>query len=195
MVLTAPDTNKAPQLDKLDIQLIRTASEADLTELTATIAEAEKILNAEDKDKYSATALEDLQKDGKRWKGIHRKHISDRCRCKESRNQSKDADIQTQFTITATAGEGGKIELKDEIKEKAKDETSYETKAYKGTSKVFTITPDKGYHIESITVDETDVKDIVKEYTFKDITEDHTIAVTFAKDGLTVAKRKPACNN
>ena len=101
---------------------------------------------------------------------------------------AKLADIQTQFTITATAGEGGKIELKDEIKEKAKDETSYETKAYKGTSKVFTITPDKGYHIESITVDETDVKDIVKEYTFKDITEDHTIAVTFAKDGLTVAK-------
>ena len=33
---------------------------------------------------------------------------------------AKLADIQTQFTITATAGEGGKIELKDEIKEKAK---------------------------------------------------------------------------
>ena len=44
---------------------------------------------------------------------------------------AKLADIQTQFTITATAGEGGKIELKDEIKERAKDETSYETKAYK----------------------------------------------------------------
>ena len=61
MVLTAPDTNKAPQLDKLDIQLIRTASEADLTELTTTITEAEKVLTAEDKDKYSEAALVELK--------------------------------------------------------------------------------------------------------------------------------------
>lgn len=49
LVLTAPDTNKAPQLDKLDIQLIRTASEADLTDLKATIAEAEEILTQKTK--------------------------------------------------------------------------------------------------------------------------------------------------
>ena len=176
--------------EKSEAATFTTLKGADLTELTATIAEAEKILKAEDKDKYSAAALVELQELVNAGKLLTATSTQEAVDKKKDEITAKLADIQTQFTITATAGEGGKIELKDEIKEKAKDETSYETKAYKGTSKVFTITPDKGYHIESITVDETDVKDIVKEYTFKDITEDHTIAVTFAKDGLTVAKEK-----
>ena len=174
--------------EKSEAATFTTLKGADLTELTATIAEAEKILKAEDKDKYSAAALVELQELVNAGKLLTATATQEAVDKKKDEITAKLAEIQTQFTITATAGEGGKIELKDEIKERAKDETSYETKAYKGTSKVFTITPDKGYHIESITVDETDVKDIVKEYTFKDITEDHTIAVTFAKDGLTVAK-------
>ena len=40
LILTAPDTNKAPQLDKLDIVLKRTADEADLTELEAVLKTA-----------------------------------------------------------------------------------------------------------------------------------------------------------
>ena len=174
--------------EKSEAATFTTLKGADLTELTATIAEAEKILKAEDKDKYSEAALVELQELVEAGRQLTATSTQEAVDKMKDEITAKLADIQTQFTITATAGEGGKIELKDEIKEKAKDETSYETKAYKGTSKVFTITPDKGYHIESITVDETDVKDIVKEYTFKDITEDHTIAVTFAKDGLTVAK-------
>ena len=174
--------------EKSEAATFTTLKGADLTELTATIAEAEKILKAEDNEKYSAAALVELQELVNAGKLLTATSTQEAVDKKKDEITAKLADIQTQFTITATAGEGGKIELKDEIKERAKDETSYETKAYKGTSKVFTITPDKGYHIESITVDETDVKDIVKEYTFKDITEDHTIAVTFAKDGLTVAK-------
>ena len=174
--------------EKSEAATFTTLKEADLTELTTTITEAEKVLTAEDKDKYSEAALVELKELVEAGKQLTATSTQEAVDAKKDAIQAKLADIQTQFTITATAGEGGKIELKDEIKEKAKDETSYETKAYKGTSKVFTITPDKGYHIESITVDETDVKDIVKEYTFKDITEDHTIAVTFAKDGLTVAK-------
>ncbi len=174
--------------EKSEAATFTTLKGADLTELTATIAEAEKILKAEDKDKYSEAALVELQELVEAGRQLTATSTQEAVDKMKDEITAKLADIQTQFTITATAGEGGKIELKDEIKERAKDETSYETKAYKGTSKVFTITPDKGYHIESITVDETDVKDIVKEYTFKDITEDHTIAVTFAKDGLTVAK-------
>ena len=174
--------------EKSEAATFTTLKEADLTELTTTITEAEKVLTAEDKDKYSEAALVELKELVEAGKQLTATSTQEAVDATKDEIQAKLADIQTQFTITATAGEGGKIELKDEIKEKAKDETSYETKAYKGTSKVFTITPDKGYHIESITVDETDVKDIVKEYTFKDITEDHTIAVTFAKDGLTVAK-------
>ena len=176
LVLTAPDTNKAPQLDKLDIQLIRTASEADLTELTATIAEAEKILNAEDRDKYSATALVELQKMVNDGNAFTENTSQAEVDAKKAEIKAKIADIQTQFTITATAGEGGKIA----------PETT--TTVYKGTSKVFTITPDKGYHIESITVDGENVETIATEYAFNDVVANHTIEVTFAKDELTIAK-------
>ena len=176
LVLTAPDTNKAPQLDKLDIQLIRTASEADLTDLKATIAEAEEILNAEDKDKYSATALVELQEMVNAGKAFTENTSQADVDEKKAEIKAKIADIQTQFTITATAGEGGKI---------APEAT---TTVYKGTSKVFTITPDKGYHIESITVDGENVETIATEYAFEDIVANHTIEVTFAKDELTIEK-------
>ena len=176
LVLTAPDTNKAPQLDKLDIQLIRTASEADLTDLKATIAEAEEILNAEDKDKYSATALVELQEMVNAGKAFTENTSQAEVDAKKAEIKAKIADIQTQFTITATAGEGGKIAPEDT------------TTVYKGTSKVFTITPDKGYHIESITVDGENVETIATEYAFEGIVANHTIAVTFAKDELTIAK-------
>lgn len=44
LILTAPDTNKAPQLDKLDIVLKRTADEADLTELEKVLKTAREKL-------------------------------------------------------------------------------------------------------------------------------------------------------
>ena len=174
--------------EKSEAATFTTLKGADLTELTATIAEAEKILNAEDKDKYSAAALVELQELVNAGKLLTATSTQEAVDKKKDEITAKLADIQTQFTITATAGEGGKIELKDEIKERAKDETSYETKAYKGTSKVFTITPDKGYHIESIAVDGENVETIATEYAFEGIVADHTIAVTFAKDELTIAK-------
>ena len=175
LVLTAPDTNKAPQLDKLDIQLIRTASEADLTDLKATIAEAEEILNAEDKDKYSATALVELQEMVNAGKAFTENTSQADVDEKKAEIKAKIADIQTQFTITATADNGGTIA------------PTGATKVYKGTSKAFTITPNAGYHVDSLTVDGTAVN-VVTEYTFSDVTANHTIAVTFAKDAMTVAK-------
>lgn len=47
LILTAPDTNKAPQLDKLDIVLKRTADEADLTELKEVLKTAREKLAEE----------------------------------------------------------------------------------------------------------------------------------------------------
>lgn len=47
LILTAPDTNKAPQLDKLDIVLKRTADEADLTELEKALKTARERLAEE----------------------------------------------------------------------------------------------------------------------------------------------------
>ena len=175
LVLTAPDTNKAPQLDKLDIQLIRTASEADLTELQTAITNAEAILNAADKDKYSAAALVELQELVNAGKQLTTASSQTDVDAKKDDITAKIADIQTQFTITATADNGGTIA------------PTGATKVYKGTSKAFTITPNAGYHVDSLTVDGTAVN-VVTEYTFSDVTANHTIAVTFAKDAMTVAK-------
>ena len=162
--------------EKSEAATFTTLKEADLTELTATIAEAEKILNAEDRDKYSATALVELQKMVNDGNAFTENTSQAEVDAKKAEIKAKIADIQTQFTITATAGEGGKIA----------PETT--TTVYKGTSKVFTITPDKGYHIESITVDGKNVETIATEYAFEDIVANHTIEVTFAKDELTIAK-------
>lgn len=175
LVLTAPDTSKGPQLDKLAIVLTKTADEADLTELQTAITNAEAILNAADKDKYSAAALVELQELVNAGKQLTTESSQADVDAKKAEITAKIADIQTQFTITATAGNGGKIA------------PTGATNVYKGTSKAFTITPNDGYHVDSLTVDGTAV-DVVTEYTFSDVTANHTIAVTFAKDAMTVAK-------
>ena len=175
LVLTAPDTSKGPQLDKLAIVLTKTADEADLTELQTAITNAEAILNAADKDKYSAAALVELQELVNAGKQLTTASSQADVDAKKAEITAKTADIQTQFTITATAGEGGKIA------------PTGTTKVYKGTSKAFTITPNAGYHVDSLTVDGAAVN-VVTEYTFSDVTANHTIAVTFAKDAVTVAK-------
>ena len=174
LVFTAPDGD-SPQTDKFDIELVKLADEADLTELQTAIANAEAILNAADKDKYSATALVELQELVNAGKQLTTASSQADVDAKKAEITAKIADIQTQFTITATAGNGGKIA------------PTGATNVYKGTSKAFTITPNDGYHVDSLTVDGTAV-DVVTEYTFSDVTANHTIAVTFAKDAMTVAK-------
>ena len=174
LVFTAPDGD-SPQTDKFDIELVKLADEADLTELQTAITNAEAILNAADKDKYSAAALVELQELVNAGKRLTTASSQADVDAKKAEITAKTADIQTQFTITATAGEGGKIA------------PTGATKVYKGTSKAFTITPNAGYHVDSLTVDGTAVN-VVTEYTFSDVTANHTIAVTFAKDAVTVAK-------
>ena len=174
LVFTAPDGD-SPQTDKFDIELVKLADEADLTELQTAITNAEAILNAADKDKYSAAALVELQELVNAGKQLTTASSQTDVDAKKAEITAKIADIQTQFTITATAGNGGKIA------------PTGATKVYKGTSKAFTITPNDGYHVDSLTVDGTAV-DVVTEYTFSDVTANHTIAVTFAKDAMTVAK-------
>jgi hypothetical protein len=49
-----------------------------------------------------------------------------------------------------------------------------------GDNQTFTITPDLGFHITSLTVDGTAVVPPVFSYTFDNVTADHTIAATFA---------------
>ncbi|MCD8222865.1 MAG: hypothetical protein LUD07_11935, partial [Clostridiales bacterium] len=78
--------------------------------------------------------------------------------------------VESYYTITATAGEGGSITLI------AADMTA-------GGYAVYEITPDDGYEIGAVTVDGTDETDQVSDgqYTFEDIQGNHTISVTFKR--------------
>lgn len=73
-------------------------------------------------------------------------------------------------TITATAGEGGKIDPSGTVQ------------INDGKSKTFTITPDAGRFISDVKVDGTSVGTPTT-YTFSKVTADHTIEVTFGGSG------------
>ncbi len=70
------------------------------------------------------------------------------------------------YTITASAGAGGTISPSGPVL------------VSEGSSQTFTITPDTGYSIASLTVDESPVP-VASSYTFTNVTGGHTIAATF----------------
>ena len=74
----------------------------------------------------------------------------------------------TYYTIKATAGTNGSIS------------PSGWTSVRDGRDQTFTITPDKGYAVAKVLVDGKSVG-AVKSYTFKNVTEDHTIEAIFMK--------------
>jgi hypothetical protein len=93
-------------------------------------------------------------------------------------NVTSDHTIEATFavntyTITASAGSGGSISPSGTI-----------TVNY-GESKTFTITPDKGYKISDVKVDGKSVG-AVSTYTFFNITDNHTIEVTFEKNQIVI---------
>ena len=71
--------------------------------------------------------------------------------------------------ITATADANGKIDPAGAVE------------VPKGEDQTFKITPNDGYHIRDVKVDDKSVG-AVKEYTFKEVTEPHTIHATFARN-------------
>ena len=71
--------------------------------------------------------------------------------------------------ITATAGANGTISPSGEVE------------VPKGESKTFQITPNDGYHIQDVKVDDQSVG-AVKEYKFENVTEAHKIHATFARN-------------
>ena len=74
------------------------------------------------------------------------------------------------YTIRATAGLNGSIT------------PSGWSSVREGLNQTFTITPDKGYVVAKVLVDGRNVG-AVKSYTFKNVTKEHTIEVTFRKAG------------
>ncbi|MBI5475229.1 MAG: T9SS type A sorting domain-containing protein [Ignavibacteriales bacterium] len=77
------------------------------------------------------------------------------------------------YTITASAGTGGSINPSGIVG------VNY------GATRQFTITPNTGYHIDTVYVDGIKV-DSTTSYTFYDITENHTIHVSFRANVYTI---------
>ena len=73
----------------------------------------------------------------------------------------------TTFSIVPTAGEHGSIS------------PAAEQTVNSGSDATFTITPDKGYYIDTLKVDGVAVQP-AKSYTFTKVAKDHSIAATFA---------------
>ena len=79
----------------------------------------------------------------------------------------------TTHIITASAEGGGTISPNGSVT------------VTEGDSQTFTITPDRGYHIEDVQVDGTSVG-AVRSYTFTDVQANHTIAATFERNSLPI---------
>jgi len=81
------------------------------------------------------------------------------------------------YTLSAYSGDNGSIS----------DEG--DTVVNTNTDKTYTITPDSGYEVDDVLVDEVSVG-AVEEYTFEDITADHTIHVTFKAESTPVEEEE-----
>ena len=80
----------------------------------------------------------------------------------------------TSYTVKASAGEGGTITPSGDVL------------VAHGNSAVFTITPEKGYHVKEVLADNNAVTLTDNQYTFTDVKEPHTISASFEKDITTV---------
>ncbi|MDD3032086.1 MAG: right-handed parallel beta-helix repeat-containing protein [Atribacterota bacterium] len=77
------------------------------------------------------------------------------------------------YNITSSAGDGGTISPLGE------------TTVNQGEDQTFTITPDEGYIISDVLVDDVSAG-ILEEYTFTNIKQDHTISASFTKKQFTI---------
>ena len=77
------------------------------------------------------------------------------------------------YTITATAGANGSISPSGSVSVNA------------GANQTFTVTPDNGYEVDTLTVDGSTATLTNNTYTFSNVQSDHTISVTFKLPDLT----------
>lgn len=85
-----------------------------------------------------------------------------------SHHSSGGSSSTTSYTITATAGENGSISASGKVS------------VVKNSDKSFTITPDSGYAVSDVLVDEVSVG-AVTSYTFENVAKNHTITASFVK--------------
>lgn len=77
--------------------------------------------------------------------------------------------MESRYTIRAIAGANGSISPEGDVV------------VISGQNQTFTITPASGYHISDVKVDDVS-QGAIGTYTFENVTADHTIEATFAKD-------------
>jgi hypothetical protein len=78
------------------------------------------------------------------------------------------------YTITASAGAGGSISPSGTVT------------VNHGSDQTFTITPNTGYHVSDVVVDDLSVGTVTS-YTFTEVTSNHTINATFAINTYTIS--------
>jgi hypothetical protein len=93
--------------------------------------------------------------------------VSDAAGNTQTATRTVNVTYNETYTITPTAGANGSIS------------PSVATSVLSGENKTFTITPDSGYVISTLTVDNVGIA-ITSSYTFFDVFADHTIDVTFS---------------
>ena len=81
--------------------------------------------------------------------------------------------IPVNYTITASAGTGGTISPSGSVS------------VISGGSQTFTITPNSGYQVSSVTVDGVN-QGAITSYTFSNVTGNHTISVMFSQITYTI---------
>lgn len=105
-------------------------------------------------------------------------------------------DIKNQYTFDSVTKDGHTISVEFEKKsytinsdggDHGKITPAGNIKAEYGDSKIFRITPDKGYKIKDVLVDGVSVG-AVNKYTFDDINKDHTISVIYEKTDVSGSK-------
>ena len=82
---------------------------------------------------------------------------------------SSDSSGYSYYTIKATAGAGGSISPSGSVSVR------------EGRDQTFTITPDEGYTVSNVKIDDNSIG-AVKSYTFEKVSRTHTIEVIFVKD-------------
>ena len=96
-----------------------------------------------------------------------------KCRANHTIAASFAANVIPTFTITATAGPNGAITPSGAVI------------VTSGADQNFTITPNPGFHIATVLVDNASVG-AVASYTFNDVAANHTIAASFAVNTYTI---------
>jgi len=112
---------------------------------------------------HSGYAVEDVRVDGASVGPVSSYKFSD---VRAAHTISATFRVPTVFMITADAGDHGAISPMGSMP------------VIQGTSQIFTMTPDHGYGVESVTVDGISVGS-GSSYTFENVQAAHTISVTF----------------